>query len=98
MKELVCDKSVSWWDGEYEGTCELPDGHAGPHYDGISCFTDEGDEVELKSPPIKPLRITIKHYQGGQLRNLQTQVLSPQNMTLYMKDHSDTVITAEVTS
>ncbi len=34
-------KSVSWWDGEYEGECELPMDHAGPHYDGISCFTDE---------------------------------------------------------
>ncbi len=98
MKELVCNKSVSWWDGEYEGTCELPEGHEGPHYDGMSCFTDDGDEVELKSPPIKPLTITIKYYQRGQLMQQQTQVLDSQNMTLYMKDHLDTVITAEVTS
>lgn len=98
MSELICGQSVSWWDGEYDGECELPKGHQGPHYDGMSCFTDDGDEVELISPPIKPLTITITHYQRGQIQNQQTQVLNGQSMTLHMKDHLDTVITAEIAS
>lgn len=35
-----------WYDGEYEGECELPKGHAGPHYDGLSWFDDDRNEVD----------------------------------------------------
>lgn len=40
-----CGEFVSWWDGEYEGSCELPDGHEGHHWDGQSCYDDIGDEA-----------------------------------------------------
>lgn len=36
-----CGEFVFWYDGEYEGQCELPDGHSGHHFDGVSCFTGE---------------------------------------------------------
>jgi hypothetical protein len=41
----VCNRFVSWWVGEYEGSCE-PDGHDGPHYDGMSWFNDDNEEVD----------------------------------------------------
>jgi hypothetical protein len=41
----VCGKAVSWWDGEYEGECELPEGHEGDHFDGISWFNDDGEDT-----------------------------------------------------
>lgn len=40
-----CGKFVSWWEGEYEGTCELPSNHDTPHFDGLSWFDDDGIEV-----------------------------------------------------
>lgn len=98
MTKELCNKSISWWDGEYDGECELPKGHQGPHYDGMSCFTDDGDEVELKSPSIRPHTITLSYYQRGQLQQRQTTVLNSQNMVLHMKDSLDTIITAEISS
>jgi hypothetical protein len=44
MTEL-CNYFVSWWDGEYEGNCELPENHEGPHYDGLSWYNDDWEEV-----------------------------------------------------
>ena len=42
-KEL-CNKHVYWWDGEYDGDCELPKNHLYPfHYDGISYFDDDNN-------------------------------------------------------
>jgi len=38
----ACAEFVSWWDGEYEGECELPEGHDGDHYDGLSWYDDDG--------------------------------------------------------
>lgn len=38
-----CDHRVYWWDGEYEGSCELPEGHDGDHYDGLSWYDDDGE-------------------------------------------------------
>lgn len=32
---------MSWWDGEYEGNCELPPNHGGDHWDGLSWFNDD---------------------------------------------------------
>jgi len=43
-----CGKMVYWWDGEYEGGCELVTDHEGPHYDGLSWYNDDNEEV---SPP-----------------------------------------------
>lgn len=42
----ACHARVVWWSGEYEGECARPDGHGGPHYDGLSWFDDGGEEVE----------------------------------------------------
>lgn len=43
---LVCGRYVSWWNGEYDGSCIRLKGHSGHHYDGISCYDDDGDAVE----------------------------------------------------
>lgn len=40
-----CGQFVSWWNGEYEGNCERHEDHAGPHFDGMSWFDDDGGEV-----------------------------------------------------
>lgn len=45
----TCGERVYWWDGEYEGECELPKGHQGPHFDGLSWFDDDGEPVD--EPP-----------------------------------------------
>jgi hypothetical protein len=42
----TCGKRVYWWDGEYEGECELPEGHEGDHYDGLSWFNDDGENTD----------------------------------------------------
>ncbi len=41
-----CGKAVYWWDGEYEGECELPVGHEGDHFDGLSWFNDDGERTD----------------------------------------------------
>lgn len=43
----LCGRLVYWWDGEYEGNCELPAGHtpADRHFDGLSWFNDDNEEV-----------------------------------------------------
>lgn len=46
MSEGVCNYFVSWWDGEYEGNCELEEGHKGPHWDGLSWYNDDWDLLE----------------------------------------------------
>lgn len=39
--DTLCGEFVSWWEGEYEGTCELPPEHEGDHFDGLSWFDDD---------------------------------------------------------
>lgn len=41
----ACYKMLYWWNGEYEGNCELPPDHEGPHYDGSYWFNDDNEEV-----------------------------------------------------
>jgi hypothetical protein len=41
MGVTECGREVSWWCGEYEGECELPAGHSGDHYDGLSWYNDD---------------------------------------------------------
>lgn len=72
----LCGKSVSWWDGEYDGECELPKGHHGPHYDGISCFDDDGDEVELKHRPISSITVSVGYYKSGKPYQVHHAVLN----------------------
>lgn len=43
--EIPCTSRVTWWDGEYEGECELAEGHEGPHSDGLSHWDDEGEMI-----------------------------------------------------
>jgi hypothetical protein len=45
-EEDPCNAHVYWWDGEYEGNCELPEGHDGPHYDGNSWYNDQMEEAD----------------------------------------------------
>lgn len=42
----LCGKTVYWWDGEYEGSCELADGHDGNHFDGLSYYDDDMNEQD----------------------------------------------------
>lgn len=49
MKKL-CNAFVYWWNGEYEGECELSDGHEGPHYDGLSWYVGDGRWAEEVDP------------------------------------------------
>jgi hypothetical protein len=44
----MCGRGVYWYDGEYEGNCELSEEHQGAHYDGLCWFGDDNEEV--KSP------------------------------------------------
>jgi hypothetical protein len=39
--ERSCARFVYWWNGEYEGYCELPEHHEGDHFDGLSWFDDD---------------------------------------------------------
>ena len=41
-----CGKHVYWWNGEYEGDCELPEGHDGDHWDGRSWYDDDGNMTD----------------------------------------------------
>lgn len=45
---LLCGRSVYWYDGEYEGGCILPVGHKPEdrHFDGLSWFNDENEEID----------------------------------------------------
>jgi hypothetical protein len=50
----ACGRIVSWWDGEYEGECVLPEGHEpnDVHYDEMgSWFDDLNDEVDPADVP-----------------------------------------------
>lgn len=40
----LCGVHVYWWDGEYDGDCELRKGHLEPfHYDGVSYYDDDNN-------------------------------------------------------
>lgn len=43
-----CGFHFYWWDGEYEGECELPEGHDGDHWDGLSWASDDGECVDYR--------------------------------------------------
>lgn len=92
----LCSKYVSWWDGEYEGTCKLPVGHAGPHYDGVSCFDDESNEVELKTLPPRPIHYSIGYYRAGKPYHIHNQVLDNQNRIIEFTPEPGVVIRIEV--
>jgi hypothetical protein len=40
-----CGFHVYWWDGEYEGNCELDEGHDGPHFDGRVWYDDNMEDA-----------------------------------------------------
>lgn len=92
----VCNKSVSWRDGEYEGECELPEGHAGPHYDGMSCFNDENNEVELKTLPPRPIHYSIGYYKAGKPYYVHNEVLDNQNRIISFSPEPAVKIRIEV--
>ena len=43
-----CGRRVYWWDGEYEGECQLPKGHEGDHFDDLSWYDDEGTNKDYE--------------------------------------------------
>lgn len=96
MSKELCGRTVYWWDGEYDGVCELPEGHAGPHYDGMSCFNDESEEVELKLPPIPPVHISIGYYRAGQLYQVHNQLLNNDNQIVTMQPEPGAEIRVEI--
>lgn len=59
---MECGKFVFWWDGEYEGSCELPKGHdpADVHYDGMSWFDDDNEQVPDEGVPPTLLALAEK--------------------------------------
>lgn len=46
--EALCAAEVFWWDGQYEGTCQLDPDHDTPHFDGLFWY---GDDWRRCSPP-----------------------------------------------
>lgn len=50
MSDVTCGKYWSRWDGEYEGDCVLEPHLTGNHWDGMSWFDDEFNEVRDPSP------------------------------------------------
>lgn len=51
-----CNKHVYWWDGEYDGDCELPKGHLEPfHYDGVSYFDDDNNNRDFEQKNFETL-------------------------------------------
>lgn len=61
--EPKCGKRVSWWEGEYEGDCQLALDHdGGAHFDGVVWFDDDGRE--LPGPPSVPevlMRVRVQY-------------------------------------
>lgn len=91
-----CGHSVSWWEGEYEGVCELTEGHEAPHYDGISCFDDDENKVELVSKPIPPIYLVVNYNKAGKDLNRQHLVINQTNQHLVFQPELDVAITVEV--
>jgi hypothetical protein len=58
--EPTCTSRVYWWDGEYEGDCELLLDHDGLHHDGLSWWDDLGDMVEPVSPKAVLMQETLR--------------------------------------
>src|SRR5690242_9518290 len=45
-RRKTCYRTLSWWGGEYEGNCELPQDHGGEiHWDGSYWYDEEHEEV-----------------------------------------------------
>lgn len=51
-----CNKHVYWWNGEYDGDCELPKDHLEPfHYDGVSYFDDDNNNRDYEQENLEKL-------------------------------------------
>lgn len=51
-----CNKHVYWWNGEYDGDCELPKDHLEPfHYDGVSYFDDDNNNRDYEQKNLEKL-------------------------------------------
>lgn len=44
-EEDQCGDHITFWDGEYEGDCQLPKQHPGDHYDGMSTWNQDGERT-----------------------------------------------------
>ncbi len=96
MSKDRCGYSVSWWDGEYESTCQLPEGHQGPHHFGMSCFDDDSQEVEIKTLPPRPIYHSISYHKAGQLHHTYNEVLDSQNKIIVYTPEPGVEIRIEV--
>jgi|SRR5689334_24041827 len=59
--EGTCNLFVYWWDGEYEGNCELPKDHPPPHFDGMSYFNDDLEDVTHEEE-LKQINKDVQRY------------------------------------
>lgn len=52
----LCYKSVYWWDGEYEGDCQLPENHLELyHFDGIHYYDDDNESRDEEQEKLEAL-------------------------------------------
>jgi hypothetical protein len=64
----LCGATVHWWDGEYDGECELPKGHLEPfHYDGVSYYDDDENPRDSEQERFQALLASEKQasYEQG---------------------------------
>lgn len=61
-----CGRNVYWWEGEYEGECQLPEGHEpnGIHFDGLNWFDDANEQVAIEKVPAE-LRRIVANFGGN---------------------------------
>lgn len=75
--EELCGRSVHWWDGEYDGTCELPKNHLEPfHYDGVSYYDDDANSRDQEQENLEKL---IMQLIAADRQALLDRLLSPEN-------------------
>ena len=68
-----CNKHVYWWDGEYDGDCELPKGHLEPfHYDGVSYFDDDNNNRDFEQKNFETL---LAQQQANLLQVIEDEVV-----------------------
>lgn len=52
----LCGRTVHWWEGEYDGECELPKDHLEPfHYDGVSYYDDDENNRDREQMRLEAL-------------------------------------------
>lgn len=56
MNNELCGAAIYWWNGEYDGNCELPKDHLEPfHYDGITHYDSDNNDRSLEQERLTTL-------------------------------------------